>query len=301
MVGDYVKYILMDNALASWAMAIHYCNEIMAGKATLINRKYFVSSLQNAIELFIKQYMLNNCDYRVATINGILSDGEPMKSYLASDDLNSYFYILSINDKIAMDKIRSVGFNKLIEFQGKLFREYYNNNKAEKDIVNNGLKRLKKIRNNETHFYIDEFSFLSDKEFEELYNMMRVFFDILVKYHLLNIWDDADQDSRIAFKKEELKSFSYETQLKNAEFVKNLKRKIEKQSFSVGVGEDAYAISEDIKNICYKDEEVDFDELWAYVQMLLKYKILTIEEYPEENRLDGQTVYNPYRKYSISL
>lgn len=49
-----MKKILLENALESWASAIYYCDEIIAGKATLSNKKHFVNSLQNAIELFVK-------------------------------------------------------------------------------------------------------------------------------------------------------------------------------------------------------------------------------------------------------
>lgn len=53
-----MKHILQDNALESWAMAIKYSNFILNGKATLQYRKQFVSSLHNAVELFVKQLML---------------------------------------------------------------------------------------------------------------------------------------------------------------------------------------------------------------------------------------------------
>ena len=46
-------------------MAIRYCDYILEGKATLEYRKHFVSVLHNSVELFIKQLMLNNTDYRV--------------------------------------------------------------------------------------------------------------------------------------------------------------------------------------------------------------------------------------------
>lgn len=49
-----MKHILIDNALEAWAMAIQYCNYILDGKATLQYRKQFVSSLHNAVELFMK-------------------------------------------------------------------------------------------------------------------------------------------------------------------------------------------------------------------------------------------------------
>lgn len=35
-----MKKILLENALESWASAIYYCDEIIAGKATLANNDY---------------------------------------------------------------------------------------------------------------------------------------------------------------------------------------------------------------------------------------------------------------------
>lgn len=43
-------------------MSIRYCDYILEGKATLEYRKHFVSALHNAVELFVKQLMLNNTD-----------------------------------------------------------------------------------------------------------------------------------------------------------------------------------------------------------------------------------------------
>ncbi len=75
----YIKnLILQNNALEAWAMSIRYCDCILEGKATLEYRKHFVSALHNAVELFIKQLMLNNTDYRVIQFkNGCNSDGQP--------------------------------------------------------------------------------------------------------------------------------------------------------------------------------------------------------------------------------
>lgn len=37
-----MKKILLENALESWASAIYYCDEIIAGKATLANKKHLL-------------------------------------------------------------------------------------------------------------------------------------------------------------------------------------------------------------------------------------------------------------------
>ena len=77
------KRILLDNAFSSWRKAIFYCDAIVSGRSTIDNRKNFVSALHNATELFLKQIMLDNNDYRVAI---------PQKSKEASCSLARRFY-----------------------------------------------------------------------------------------------------------------------------------------------------------------------------------------------------------------
>lgn len=43
-----MKKILLENALESWASAIYYCDEIIAGKATLANKKHFVNDMMTS-------------------------------------------------------------------------------------------------------------------------------------------------------------------------------------------------------------------------------------------------------------
>ena len=58
----------MDNAFEAWTAAVRFCNDIKDGKATLQYQKKFVSSLHNAVELIMKQMLLNNNDHKVAEI-----------------------------------------------------------------------------------------------------------------------------------------------------------------------------------------------------------------------------------------
>ena len=75
----YIKnQILQNNAIEAWAMAIRYCDYILEGKATLEYRKHFVSVLHNSVELFIKQLMLNNTDYRVIQLKNVCKGGTSM-------------------------------------------------------------------------------------------------------------------------------------------------------------------------------------------------------------------------------
>ena len=100
--------ILLDNALVAWANAIRYCDQILSGKITLEVRKNFVSSLHNAVELFFKQIMLDNCDYRVAEPRRVDATGEPAKSFYTAVDLNAYFEKL---DSATRNQFSSIEFS----------------------------------------------------------------------------------------------------------------------------------------------------------------------------------------------
>lgn len=270
-----MKNILRDNALESWAMAIKYCNDIMEGKATLTYRKFFVSSLHNAVELFVKQLMINNNDYRVVTFKNISKDASPAKEYYNSDNLNEFF--LNLNPEL-MKKVYSIEFNKIIDYSKELFSAYYDKYGVdEKYIVGSGLKTLSKLRNDETHFWIDKNEFLTDIEFLELYNFMVSFNSILHFYHLMPFWGrPSDKNKSISFMRRPLQSFCSKKVVKNAKFVKRLKQIIETKDFQMISGDSAYEIAKCIYNESdgeYKKE--DFNELWIYIEMLLKYNLLT--------------------------
>ena len=297
-----MKRILMNNALESWALAIFYCNEIMEGKATLGKRKYFVSTLQNAIELFIKQYMLNICDYRVCDVKNMKANGEPMASYLDAKDLNQYFYNLHNNDEKSMEYFYSAEFNKLVDWQKKLFEGYYTEHSTAKNVIGDGLATLKKLRNSETHFFIDECDFLKEDEFVKLYNLMVVFYDMLVHYHLINIWGEPyGEDKRFAFDRTQMTSFSYKKQLKKSSTVAKIKQVIEEEIFPVGIGDNPYEIAKFITSIEGESDSLEFEEIWVYIQMLLQYKLLSgvVEENGEV--IDGEMCYQPYITYTIDI
>ena len=123
----YIKnQVLQNNALAAWAMAVRYCDYILEGKVTLEYRKHFVSVLHNAVELFVKQLMLNNTDYRVTQLKkGCNPDGQPARDFYNSKDLNAYFSSL---DEQTMKKVFSIEFNKIVDITNELFSEYYDQN-----------------------------------------------------------------------------------------------------------------------------------------------------------------------------
>lgn len=146
--------ILRENALESWASAIKYSEELMLGKATFSNRKNFVASLQNAIELFVKQYMLNINDYRVADVKNIKADGTPLKQYLMSDDLNNFF--LKTMNTTDMKNFYTLEFSKIKNIQKDLFKEFYDNNPGKE--ISAYLTMLQRLRNNERQRAIRDYN-----------------------------------------------------------------------------------------------------------------------------------------------
>lgn len=106
------KRILLNNSYESWMQAVEYAKLLQDGVCTLGYKKRFVSSLHNAVELFLKQIMLDNCDYRIATIkNGISADGSPLKDFYQATDLNKYFSDLSPEIR---KKFFTIEFSELI-------------------------------------------------------------------------------------------------------------------------------------------------------------------------------------------
>ena len=110
----------MDNAFEAWAAAIRYCNDIKDGIATLQYQKNFVSSLHNAVELIMKQMLLNNNNHKVAEIRKPTNEDEAklLLDYYKSIDLNCFFSSLS-NDELS--KFHTIQFSDLISQHKKIF------------------------------------------------------------------------------------------------------------------------------------------------------------------------------------
>ena len=63
-----MKRILIDNAYIAWSTMLRYRNILLDGRDTIQN---YISSFYNAVELFSKQAMIDNNDYRVLNIKKI--------------------------------------------------------------------------------------------------------------------------------------------------------------------------------------------------------------------------------------
>lgn len=296
-----MKHILQDNALEAWAMAILYCRNILNGKVTLKYRKNFVSSLHNAVELFMKQLMLDKNDHRVCVIKGKCNaNGDPAKKYYNALDLNAFLKNIAEEER---KKFYSIEYNALKDCSKELFQEFYSQNIKFKQEVDDALNLLGKLRNNETHFFIDKKEFLTDSEFQRLHNFMNVFYKILKHYYLLPFIGKAvGQYKRLEFCENDLKNFSYKKAIKESKFMKKLKKDLEGKEYLTGGGSSAYAIADDIIDSLTDYKEEMFGEVWTYVEAALEYGILTYEDIVEECGEDDMGLfYEKYRKYHINI
>lgn len=286
------KQILRINALEAWAQAIRSCNDIVSGKATLQYKKQFVSSLHNAVELFFKQYMINLGNHDVLTLRGKQSTETKAQAYFSATDLNEFFE----SEETWCSNKNSIHFSQII----KQYRTWFLADGAlQKYDFTKELILLNQLRNQETHFFVNH-SYLSDKEFECLYNFMIDFFAFLSTDRLLPYWGEAfGRHERLAFKRKKLSGFTYKQTLKNSSFVRELAAYLGEKEY-IGPTGDSFDIAQTIAE--ESDGKYKVNELWTYIEMLINHEMLswteTIDEFEdEEGRLQG----NVWINYCIDL
>lgn len=278
-----MKPVLTENAFEAWAAAIRFCDDIKDGKATLQYQKNFVSSLHNAVELIMKQMLLNNSDHRVAEIRKSKNevDAKLLLAYFKATDLNAFFDSLT-NDELS--KFNTIQFNELISLHQKLFGQ----SMLPGESLKTELKLLQQLRNNETHFMIRQGSFLSEEDFCVLHNFMIRFYKIMetwcpnnkddIELYILPYWGDpVGADSVYGFNREPLESFSYESAVKNSTLAKKIATLLN-GDYLYGAPEfSPYTIAKDLI-MEYGELSTQFDEIWAMVYMMQHYKIIVVDE-----------------------
>lgn len=200
---------MLNNALESWGKAIDGCLLLEQGYSTLGIKKQFVSSLHNAVELILKQIMLDNGDTTVTTIKGVnsLTKAQLIYDYFNSTDLNSFFSNLNEAD---IDLFYSIEFSQLMDKANKLTSTAHKSRS-----IKEALKLLQQLRNSETHFIFGQ-SYLSDSEFVVLHNLMIEIDEIMVEHGYvgeeIDFWDE---NWEYRFRKNPLNNtFSYKAALK---------------------------------------------------------------------------------------
>lgn len=292
-----MRQVLMDNAFEAWASAIRFCNDIKDGKATLQYQKNFVSSLHNAVELIMKQMMLNNNDHRVAEIRNPENevDAKLLLDYFESTDLNRFFNSLSDDE---LSKFSTIQFNKLISLHTKVF----GCSLKPEESLKTELKLLQRLRNNETHFIIHQGGFLSEEDFCMLHNFMIRFYKIMktwwptdrddLELSIFLYWDcnnPTDDDSVYGFDCEPLREFSYEEAVKNSKLAKDIAELL-KGDYQYGAPDfSSYSIAKELAD-GYNGLSAQFDEIWAIVYMMQCLGIIVIKDILDDEK--GVVYYN---------
>ncbi len=275
------KKILLDNALESWSIAVKYCKDIQNGLATLHYQKTFVSSLHNAIELLLKQIMLDNNDYSVIT-NVTVVDEEDAKlqfEFYKSKNLNDFFIRLSDEQRI---KFHSIEFSYLIQRKNSLLSTYFNEfNDKIKEIkkreLTEALKLINNLRNNETHFYISKNNYLSEKDFVILHNLMINVYEIMQKYKLLPFFGEPwNEYKHLEFKTMTINSFSLDAALRSSPITKHVKEVLSQKELFF-YSDSTYDLTEQ-----YFDELIEenrqslyaFNEIFSIITMMNQYDLI---------------------------
>lgn len=278
-----MKPVLKENAFEAWAAAIRFCDDIKDGKATLQYQKNFVSSLHNAVELIMKQMLLNNSDHRVAEIRKPKNEADEklLLDYFKARDLNAFFDSLENNE---LSKFNTIQFNELISLHKKLFGKSL----SPRESLKPELKLLQQLRNNETHFMIRQGSFLSEEDFCVLHNFMIRFYKIMetwcpnnkddIELYILPYWGDpVGADSVYGFNRELLETFSYESAVKNSTLAKKIATLLNGDYLYGAPDFSPYTISKDLI-MEHGELSTQFDEIWAMVYMMQYYKIIVVDE-----------------------
>lgn len=284
-----MKPILIENAFEAWASAIRLCDDIKDGKATLQYQKSFVSSLHNAVELIMKQMLLNNNDHSVAEVRKPKNEANAKLrfDYSNATDLNTFFDTLA-NDELS--KFSTIQFNKLISLHTKLFGQSL----SQGESLETELKLLQRLRNNETHFMIRQGSFLSEEDFCVLYNFMIRFYKIMetwcpnnkdnIELYILPYWGEpVGADSVYGFDREPLETFSYESAVKNSSWVKKIAELLN-SDYLYGAPEfSPYTIAKDLVEE-HTELSSQFDEIWVMVYMMQCLGMIVVDEIMDDEQ-----------------
>lgn len=275
--------LLMENAFEAWGAAIRLCDEIKAGKCTLQYQKSFVASLHNAVELFLKQMMLNNNNHEVVvrikdskTVNAQLKS-----SYDSAKNLNAFFEGLT---KDELSAFYTIGFADLINKHKSILGVHLSKSYP----IEDELYLLQQLRNDETHFAIHQGSYLSETDFSSLYNFMIRFYKILNFWRPndeknYNLWlflyggDPDDTESVYGFDRELLQDFTYRAAVKDSPLVSEIATILSGEWLYGAPDFSSYSIAKELieRNPKYAKQ---FDDIWALVYMMQYFGMITIYE-----------------------
>lgn len=293
-----MKHVLIENAYEAWASAIKFCDAIMQGMGTLYYQKNYVSSLHNAVELFLKQIMLDDGDHKVAGMRRIKdkTDARLCLDYMESTDLNLFFSRMT---DAQINSFKSIEFCEIIDRFSKITL-----GTGEVIEIKLALKRLQELRNNETHFMISCSSFLSETDFVILYNFMISFYRIIRDRKLVPFWGEAwGEDNRLTFDRKQMVSFVYLDALRTSALAQSI---VAHLNGTCDIGSPTCTSYDIAFELCNREKqfEAQFDEVWSLIEMFQMYGLIRYEEIvdklPSEFDSYGQHP-NIYYEMSINL
>ena len=88
--------------------------------------------------------------------------------------------------------------------------------------------------------------------------------------------------------------------MKKNEFVQRLKRNIEENIYPLVSDKESYSIAENLISFTNAYSGSDFDELWEYVQVLLKFGLLSVDLFEGEG-VDDKKEIRDWCMYHIKL
>lgn len=284
-----MKRILIDNAYIAWSTMLRYRNILLDGRDTIQNKKNYISSFHNAVELFSKQAMIDNNDYRILNIKNDEKDGKFARRFFQATDLNQFFNSL---DKNELMKIHTCDYSKL-----NLNQIFTKSSKDEKNKINKAKEKLGNLRNNETHFAMDE-DFLSDQDFIELDEFMRRLYKLLQNQDLLpkhfgrrKSQLNCEGNRLIPDNKVVSSDFTFRNALINSKFTEYFKNNINCGLQILYGRESSFEIANSIFESEAFSKKVTFEELLDYFSAYRNHNLITIHyDEDEESRTTEFTI-----------
>ena len=278
--------LLLSNAYIAWSNAIKYHDYIYSGRATLINQKHFVSSLHNAVELFLKQLLIINNDKDIINKFYKPASNSLKTAFNNATDLNSFFESIPCGEE---NSFETINFFKLInkKMVELLKNESEENQSEELEELKNSLSMLNNLRNSEMHFFIKN-NFLSEANFIQLHNFMIHFYEKLEDKNLLPYWGSPAPYSfysNLLFQSETLKNFSYHDALKNNPIASKIAEIINNSNSSLS--NERIRSTDDIYEIIRTENEIndygfDLDEIFDICDMFLRLDCISVNKIEED-------------------
>ena len=302
---------LTKHCQMAWQIAVHNCKLIFDGLTDLTQRKLFVSSFQNAAELCFLQLLIDKNDHRVI-------DKDRMKQrdptfgprFSAATDLNLFFSSLSEEELICL---HSREYEKLYHFAFE--------GKSNTETTYKYLKLLGVLRNKETHFHIDDSSYLNMDDFKKLCELMKTLQDLFMENNVIEHLDseiplDSDKKYLNYFDKDITTLVSFENLIVNSKTNIEIVDQFPEYKqwdyndvlpssgwwFNVYDANDLYSIAHEVfKHHGIGDSEgimldltMNFDEFYRRFVLMNLQKMFVIESYNSISKREDDKVHTPY-------